>query len=52
MLCGGATHNNFIVFDLTRPGLESTIYSYRIKLAKHNYTTDAVRNDFISDSNM
>jgi len=44
MLCGEATNNNFIVFDLTQPGLESTIYSYRIEHAKNNYTTDAVRN--------
>jgi len=38
---GEATNTNFIVFGLTRPGLESTIYRTRGEHANH-YTTDAV----------
>ena len=41
MLSGEATNTNFIVFGLTRPGLESTIYHTRSEYANH-YTTDAV----------
>ena len=40
-LSGEATHINFIVFGLTRPGLEPTIYRTRGEHANH-YTTDAV----------
>jgi len=29
VLTGEATNTNFIVFDLTRPGLETTIYRTR-----------------------
>jgi hypothetical protein len=36
-----ATNTNFIVFGLTRSGLESTIYRTRSENANH-YTTDAV----------
>jgi hypothetical protein len=35
-----ATNTNFIVFGLTRSGLESTIYRTRSENANH-YTTDA-----------
>jgi hypothetical protein len=38
---GEATHINFIVFGLTRLGLEPTIYCTRGEHANH-YTTDAV----------
>jgi hypothetical protein len=41
VLSGEATNTNFIVFGLTRPGLESTIYHTRSEYANH-YTTDAV----------
>jgi hypothetical protein len=41
MVSGEATNTNFIVFDLTRPGLEPTIYRTRGKYANH-YATDAV----------
>ena len=41
MLSREATNTNFIVFGLTRPGLESTIYSTRGEHA-HNYTTNAI----------
>jgi hypothetical protein len=43
MLSGEATHTNVIVFDLTRPGLEPTIYHTPDEYANH-YTTDAVLN--------
>jgi hypothetical protein len=36
-----ATNTSFIVFGLTRPGLEPTIYHTRGEHANH-YTTDAV----------
>ena len=41
MLSGEATNTNFIVFGLTRPGLEPTIYCIR---GEHDdyYATDAV----------
>jgi hypothetical protein len=42
MLRREATNTNFIVFGLTRPGLEPTIYRTRGKHANH-YTTDAVK---------
>ena len=41
MLSGEATNTNFVVFSLTRPGLELTIYRTRGEHANH-YTTDAV----------
>jgi hypothetical protein len=41
MLSEEATHTNFIVFGLTRPGLEPTIYRTRGEHATH-YTTAAV----------
>ena len=39
--CGKATNTNFIVFGLTRSGLEPTIYCTQDEHANH-YTTDAV----------
>jgi hypothetical protein len=46
MLCtsGEATNTNFIVFGLTQPGLEPTIYRTRDEHANH-YTTDVVSKD-------
>jgi hypothetical protein len=41
VLSGEATNINFIVFGLTRPVLEPTIYRTRGEHANH-YTTDAV----------
>ena len=41
MLSGEATNTNFLVFGLTRLGLEPTIYRTRGKHANH-YTTDVV----------
>jgi hypothetical protein len=41
MLSEEATNTNFLVFDLTRPGLKSTIYHTRGEHTNH-YTTDAV----------
>ena len=41
MLSGEATHTNFIVFALIRPGLEPTIYRTRGEHANHS-ATDAV----------
>jgi hypothetical protein len=41
MLSGEATNTNFIVFGLTRSGLEPTIYRTRGEHANH-CTTDAV----------
>ena len=41
MLRGEATNTNFIVFGLTRSGLEPTIYRTGGEDANH-YTTDAV----------
>jgi hypothetical protein len=35
---GEAADTNFIVFGLTRPGLETTIYSTRGEHANHNAT--------------
>jgi len=42
MLSGEGGNTNFIVFDLTRPSLEATIYLTRLDYAYH-YTTDAIR---------
>ena len=42
MLSGEATDTNLIVFDLTRSGLEPTIYCTRGKHA-NQYTTNAVQ---------
>jgi hypothetical protein len=36
-----ATNTNFVVFGLTRPGLEPTIYRTRVEDANY-YATDAV----------
>ena len=41
MLSGEATNTKFIVFSLTRPGLEPTIYRTRGEHANY-YATDAV----------
>jgi hypothetical protein len=41
VLSGEATNTNFIVFALTRSGLEPTIYGTQGEHANH-YTTDAV----------
>ena len=41
MLSGEATNTNFIVFGLTRPGLELTIYRTRDEHANH-HATDAI----------
>ena len=41
MISAEATKTNFIVFGLTWPGLEPTIYRIRGEHANH-YTTDAV----------
>ena len=41
MLSGEATNTNFIVFGMTRPGLEPTIYRTQGEHANH-YATDAV----------
>ena len=41
MLSEEATNTNFIVFGLTRPGLEPTLYRTRGEHANH-YATDAV----------
>ena len=41
MLSGEPTNTNFIVFGLTRPGFEPTIYRTRGEHANH-YATDAV----------
>jgi hypothetical protein len=45
MLSGEATHTNFIVFGLTRLGLEPTIYRTGGEHANH-YTTDALEEEF------
>jgi hypothetical protein len=42
VLSGEATNTNFIVFGLTRPGHEPTIYSTRGEHA-NQYATDAVK---------
>ena len=42
MLSGEVTNTNFIVFGLTRSGLEPTIYPLRGEPANH-YTSDVVR---------
>ena len=39
VLSGEATHTNFIVLDLIRPGLEPTIYRTRGEHSNH-YATD------------
>jgi hypothetical protein len=46
MLSGKAPNTNFIVFGLTRSGLEPTIYRTRVEHANH-YTSDAVDNIYI-----
>ena len=42
-----AANTSFIIFALTRPGLEPTIYRTRVKHANH-YTTDAVSFTFVT----
>ena len=42
MLIEEATNTYFVVYGLTRPGLEPTIYRTRGEHANH-YATDAVR---------
>jgi hypothetical protein len=46
LLSGEATNTNFIVFGLTRPWIEPTIYRTRGEHANH-YVTDAIK--FVSD---
>jgi hypothetical protein len=41
MFAGEATNINIIVFGLTRPGLEPTIYRYR-GVHANNYSIDVV----------
>jgi hypothetical protein len=41
VLSGEATNTNFMIFGLTRPGIEPTIYRIRDEHANH-YTTNAV----------
>jgi hypothetical protein len=41
VISGEAINTNCIVFGLTRPGLEPTIYRTRCEIANH-YTTEAV----------
>jgi hypothetical protein len=50
VLSGEATNTNVIVFGLTQPGLEPTIYHTRGEHASH-YATDAVDRLLISDYN-
>ena len=45
MLSGEATNTNFIVFGLTQPGLEATIYCTRGEHANH-YSTDVAKRVF------
>jgi hypothetical protein len=42
LLSGEAANFNCVVFDLTQPGLELTIYQAQGEHASH-YTTDAVK---------
>ena len=42
MLSGKATNTNFLVFGLTRPGLEPTIYRTRGEHIANHYVTDVV----------
>ena len=46
MLCEEATNTNFIVFGLTRPVLEPTIYCTRDEQA-NRYAIDVVLNDLV-----
>jgi hypothetical protein len=50
VLCGEATHTNFIFLGLTRPGLEPTIYRTRGEHDNH-YTTDDVELSKKKDKN-
>ena len=45
-LCREATHINFIVFGLTRAGLEPTIYGTRGE-HDHHYTADAIKDWYL-----
>jgi hypothetical protein len=47
MLRGEAANTNFIVFGVTRPGLEPTIYCTLSEHANH-CTTDTITTDYIS----
>ena len=49
LISGEATNTNFIVFSLTRPVLETTIYRTRGEHANH-YATDALRTVILSFS--
>jgi hypothetical protein len=49
VLSGEATNTNFIVFGLTRPGLEPTIYRILGQHADH-YTTDAGETTMCTDA--
>ena len=46
MLSGEATNTNFIVFGLTQPRFEPTIYRTRGEQANH-YATDTVLKDHV-----
>jgi hypothetical protein len=48
VLSGEATNTNFIVFGLTRPRIEPTIYWTRGEDANH-YTTDTLNHNSISE---
>jgi hypothetical protein len=50
VLSGAGTNTNAIVFGLTRPWLESTIYRTRDEQANH-YATDAVKSNMKSENN-
>ena len=41
MLCGELENTNFIVYTLTKPGMELTIYDTRGNHANH-YTTEEI----------
>ena len=45
-VCGEATNSNFIVFGLTRPGLEPTMYCTRGEHIDH-YATNAIMKEFM-----
>ena len=51
VLSGEATNTNFIVFGLTQPGLEPTIYRTRGEHANH-YATDVVLNATVKEANL
>ena len=51
VLSGEAKDTNFIVLDLTRPGLKPTIYHTPGEDANH-YVTDAIQNKDVYDCNI